>query len=137
AFAVLKAGRYDESANLFQDFLQQFPQGGLAPNALYWLRESYYATGNYALALDQFRFLLERFPANDKAPGALLKMGLSQYGMGRPPGERLKVGRWPSGMGGQPAAGSTLAGVGGRYPGSDAARAAADRLRALRLNALR
>jgi tol-pal system protein YbgF len=120
AFDVLKAGRYDESARAFQDFLRQFPQGGLVPNALYWLGESYYATQNYALALDQFRTLLERFPANDKAPGALLKLGLSQYGLGR-----------------QADAESTLAEVGRRYPGSDAARTAADRLQAMQLSTLR
>src|SRR3546814_3961452 len=34
AFDVLKAGRYDESANMFQDFLRQFPQGGLVPNEI-------------------------------------------------------------------------------------------------------
>src|SRR5690606_12412080 len=50
----------------------------------------------------------------------LLKMGLSQYGMGR-----------------QADAESTLAEVGRRYPGSDAARTAEDPLRAMRLNALR
>ena len=120
AFDVLKAGRYDESARLFQDFLRQFPQGGLVPNALYWLGESYYATQNYAMALDQFRFLLERFPANDKAPGALLKLGLAQYGLGQ-----------------RADAESTLAEVGRRYPGSDAARTASDRLRAMQLGSLR
>ena len=119
AFDVLKAGRYDESARLFQDFLQQFPQGSLVPNALYWLGESYYATQNYEMALQQFRGLLERFPANDKAPGALLKLGLSQYGMGL-----------------QADAESSLAEVGRRYPGSEAAQTAADRLRAMRLSAL-
>ena len=119
AFDVLKAGRYDESARLFQDFLQQFPQGSLVPNALYWLGESYYATQNYDMALQQFRGLLERFPANDKAPGALLKLGLSQYGLGL-----------------QADAQSSLAEVGRRYPGSDAARTAADRLRAMQLSAL-
>ena len=120
AFDVLKAGRYDESARLFQEFLQQFPQGGLVPNALYWLGESYYATQNYELALQQFRGLLERFPANDKAPGALLKLGLSQYGLGR-----------------QADAESSLLEVGRRYPGSDAARTADDRLRAMQLGAIR
>jgi tol-pal system protein YbgF len=119
AFEVLKAGRYDESARLFQDFTRQFPDGALVPNALYWLGESYYATQNYALALQQFRGLLERFPANDKAPGALLKLGLSQYGLGR-----------------EADAESTLAEVGRRYPGSEAARTAADRLRAMQLSTL-
>ncbi len=52
-----------------------------APNALYWLGESYYVTQNYALAQQQFQALLDRYPTHDKAAGALLKVGLSQYGL--------------------------------------------------------
>jgi tol-pal system protein YbgF len=120
AFAVLKSGQYDASARQFQDFLQQFPEGALAPNALYWLGESYYATQNYELAQAQFRALLQRFPTDEKSPGALLKLGLAQYGLGR-----------------EAEAESTLAEVGRRYPGTDAARTAADRLRAMQLSSLR
>ena len=120
AFAVLKAGQYDASARQFADFLQQFPEGALAPNALYWLGESYYATQNYELAAAQFRGLLQRYPGDQKAPGALLKLDLSQYGLGQ-----------------QAEAEATLAQVGSRYPDTDAARTAADRLRAMQLSSLR
>ncbi|MEN4903783.1 tol-pal system protein YbgF [Luteimonas sp. TWI1416] len=120
AFAALRNGDYAESATLFQAFLAQHPQGSYAPNALYWLGESYYVTQNYALAEEQFRALLQRYPTSDKAPGALLKVGLSQYGL-----KNLE------------AAEATLAEVGKQYPGSDAARTAADRLRAIQLSRLR
>lgn len=120
AFDVLKAGRYDESARQFQAFLAEYPAGPLAPNALYWLGESYYATQNYELAQQQFQALLDRYPTHDKAPGALLKLGLSQYGLAR-----------------QDQAEATLAQVVERYPGTDAARTAQDRLRAMQLSALR
>ncbi|RFP62572.1 tol-pal system protein YbgF [Luteimonas weifangensis] len=120
AFEVLKAGRYADSAQAFQDFLQRYPGGAWAPNALYWLGESYYVTQNYALAQQQFQALLDRYPTHDKAPGALLKVGLSQYGL-----RQLE------------AAEATLAQVLQRYPGTDAARTADDRLHAIRLNALR
>ncbi|MCJ0825798.1 tol-pal system protein YbgF [Luteimonas sp. 50] len=120
AFDVLKAGRYDESARLFQDFLQRYPNGAWTPNALYWLGESYYVTQNYAMAQQQFQSLLDRYPTHDKAPGALLKVGLSQYGL-----KQLDVAE------------ATLARVVQLYPGTDAARTADDRLRAMQLNALR
>ncbi len=120
AFAALRNGDYAESATLFQAFLAQHPQGSYAPNALYWLGESYYVTQNYALAEEQFRALLQRYPTSDKAPGALLKVGLSQYGL-----KNLD------------AAEATLAEVGTQYPGTDAARTAADRLRAIQLSRLR
>src|SRR5690606_23372368 len=73
AFDALKGGRYDESARLFTEFLQLYPSGAYAPNAYYWLGESYYITQNYALAQQQFQAVLDRYPTHDKAPGALLK----------------------------------------------------------------
>ena len=120
AFDVLKAGNYVESARLFQRFLDAYPSGSYAPNALYWLGESYYVTQNYALAQQQFQTLLDRYPTHDKAPGALLKVGLSQYGLRQ-----------------MDAAEATLSQVAQRYPGSDAARTAEDRLRAIQLNRTR
>ena len=41
AFEALKGGDYVESSRRFRDFLAAFPAGQLAPNALYWLGESY------------------------------------------------------------------------------------------------
>jgi tol-pal system protein YbgF len=120
AFNALKAGQYVQSAELFQDFLQQYPNGSYTPNALYWLGESYYVTQNYPLAQEQFQALLDRYPTHDKAPGALLKVGLSQYGARE-----------------YDAAERTLSEVASRYPGTDAARTAADRLSAIQLGQLR
>lgn len=120
AFAALKAGQYAESARLFQGFLQSFPSGAYAPNALYWLGESYYVTQNYTMAQQQFQALLDRYPTHDKAPGALLKVGLSQVGQ-----KQLD------------AAEATLSDVSKRYPGTDAARTASDRLRAIQLSQVR
>lgn len=119
AFNALKAGLYTDAARLFRGFLQTYPGGTYAPNAFYWLGESYYVTQNYALAEDQFRELLARFPTHDKAAGALLKIGLSQQGL-----RQLDEAE------------ATLAEVIARYPGTEAARTADDRLRALQLSRL-
>ena len=120
AFDTLKAGHYVDSAQQFSAFLQQYPSGVYAPNALYWLGESYYVTQNYALAQKQFQLLLDRYPTHDKAAGALLKVGLSQYGLKQ-----------------MDAAQATLSQVVKRYPGTDAARTADDRLRAIQLEQAR
>ena len=120
AFNALKGGQYADSARMFQGFLQEWPNGAYAPNAYYWLGESYYVTQNYALAQQQFQALLDRYPTHDKAPGALLKVGLSQYGA-------KQLG----------AAEKTLSEVSARYPGTDAARTADDRLRAIQLSQVR
>ena len=120
AFTALREGHYADSARLFQAFLQRYPGGSYAPNALYWLGESYYVTQNYALAQQQFQTLLDRYPTHDKAAGALLKVGLSQYGLRQ-----------------FDAAQATLSQVIERYPGTDAARTADDRLRAIQLQQAR
>ncbi len=116
AFDALKNGDYVEAARRLRDFLDAYPDGQLAPNALYWLGESYYVTQNYTLAGEQFRTLLDRYPSHDKASGALLKLGLSQYGLKQ-----------------YDAADATLRAVVRRYPGTDVARIADDRLRAMQL----
>ena len=120
AFDVLKAGDYVQSAQQFQQFLRDYPAGTYAPNALYWLGESYYVTQNYELAQEQFQALLSQYPTHDKAPGALLKVGLSQFGLKQ-----------------MDAAEATLARVTQQYPGTDAARTAEDRLRAIQLGKVR
>ena len=116
AFDALRKGNYVDSAQLFQSFLQMYPNGVYAPNALYWLGESYYVTGNYPLAMQQFQGLIDRYPTHDKAAGGLLKLGLSQFGQG----DAAKAEQ-------------TLAQVVSRFPGSDAARTAQDRLQSIRL----
>ena len=120
AFDALKGGRYDESAQLFQAFIDTWPAGIYAPNALYWLGESYYATKNFKLAGQQFDALIARYPTHDKAPGALLKLGLSQFGDGQ-----------------VQQAEATLQQVVSRYPGTDAARIAGDRLHSIQIGQLR
>lgn len=120
AFAALRAGLYADSARLFSAFLDAHPDGTYAPNALYWLGESYYVTGNYAMALSRFQTLLDRYPTHDKAAGALLKVGLSQQGL-----QQLD------------AAQRSFEQVIARYPASDAARTARDRLQALELQRMR
>ena len=119
AFDALKQGDYVASARAFQEFLARHPDGFYAPNALYWLGESYYVTQNYAMAERQFQAVIDRFPLHDKAAGALLKVGLSQYGQ-----DAFE------------AAAGTLAEVVARYPGTDVARTAEDSLRSMRLDGI-
>ena len=116
AFDALKRGDYVESARGFQAYLRAFPQGPLASNAWYWLGESYYVTQNFPIALQSFESLLSQFPDSAKAPDALLKKGYCQIEMGQAgPGQQ------------------TLDRVINEYPGTDAARLAVSRLRALSL----
>lgn len=120
AFSALRDGRYAESARLFRGFLDAHPNGELAPNALYWLGESYYVTQNFQIALDTFNELLTRFPDSPKAQDALLKVGYCHY----------ELEQWTE-------AERALNEVVQRYPDTTLARLAQGRLRALRLDAQR
>ncbi|EIM04858.1 MULTISPECIES: tol-pal system protein YbgF [Rhodanobacter] len=116
AFKAIRAGNYVEASREFRSFIQQYPNHALAPNAWYWLGESYYATTNYPVALESFQQLLSQFPQSDKAPDALLKVGYSQL--------ELKQ---------TAAAKATLTQVASKYPGSKAASLAQERLQRLQL----
>lgn len=116
AFAALKDGRYAESARAFQGFLGQYPNSDLAPNAYYWLGESYYVTQNYPISLDAFNKLLAQYPNSQKASAALLKVGYCQY----------ELKQWDQ-------AEATLNQVVAKYPGTQEANLAQGRLRALKM----
>lgn len=118
AFQALRDGEYAEASRRFQAFLETYPAGTLAPNAWYWLGESYYVTQNYDVALQAFGSLLEAFPDSAKAPDGLLKLGYCQFELGR-----ASEGE------------ATLRDVIARFPASEAARLAQSRLRSLALDA--
>lgn len=79
AFNQLKAGRFNESARLFEDFIQKYPNNDLTDNAYYWLGESYYVSRNYPPALAAFQNLQQQFPLSDKLPDGLLKIGYTYH----------------------------------------------------------
>jgi tol-pal system protein YbgF len=114
AFQALKNENFVESARAFQAYLRDYPNGSLAPNAWYWLGESYYVTQNYPLALQAFDTVVTRFPDSNKAPDALLKKGFTQ----------LELGQTGPGS-------ATLNAVVNQFPDSEAARMATTRLRIL------
>ncbi|MGP1667026.1 MAG: tol-pal system protein YbgF [Rhodanobacter sp.] len=116
AFNALRGGDYVQASRAFRDFIKQYPAQSLTPNAYYWLGESYYVTMNYPVALETFQSLLSQFPQSEKAADALLKVGYSQL-------ELKQVD----------AAQATLTAVGNRYPGTNAANLAKERLRRIQL----
>src|SRR5262249_50048152 len=114
AFDALKASNYAAAINGFNSFLQTYPNSPIAENAQYWLGEAHYAKGENEQAAPSFRSVGERWPKSRKSPDALLKLGFSQIEMKRYADARV-----------------TLADVTRKFPDSDAAKLAADRLRKL------
>ncbi|MEJ0040188.1 MAG: tol-pal system protein YbgF [Gammaproteobacteria bacterium] len=114
AFDALKASNYAVAITGFESFLSTYPSSPIAENAQYWLGEAHYAKGEYDRAAQSFRAVGERWPNSRKSPDALLKLGFSQIEMKRFSEARV-----------------TLADVTRKFPDSDAAKLAAERLRKL------
>ena len=111
AFEALKNADYAAAIAGFKQVSAAYPKGVLADNAQYWLGEAYYVTRDYDHAATSFEALLSTWPNSRKAPDALLKLGYTQFEQ-----KRVAVAR------------STLQLVVSRFPGTDAARLAAERL---------
>lgn len=75
AFNLLKAGRYDQAAKAFREFLAEYPTGQYSDNAQYWLGESYYVTRNFENAMREFDKLVKEHPESQKLTHAMLKIG--------------------------------------------------------------
>ena len=112
AFDALKAANYPAAISGMRDFLAAHPDHELAGNAQYWLGEAYYVTRDYENAAAAFSGVGERWPQSSKAPDAMLKLGYAQFEL-----KRLAAAK------------QTLSQVGARYPGTEAARLAQERLR--------
>ena len=114
AFEKLKSGNYAEAIVAFQGFMNHYPSCELLDNAQYWSGEAYYVTRDYEHAAHAFSAVGERWPGSRKAPDALLKLGYTQFEQ-----KHLSEAR------------TTLKLVVERFPGTDAARLAQERLQKL------
>lgn len=83
AFALVKDGSYDQAEIGLKDFISRFPDHTLAPNARYWLGETYYVRKDYTQAARIFAEAYQQAPKGPKGPDNLLKLGLSLAGMGK------------------------------------------------------
>ncbi len=77
ALQLLKQHKYDEAGAALETFVQQYGKHPLAPNAYYWLGETYYVRSNFAKAADSFRQGFELSPGGAKAADNLFKLGKS------------------------------------------------------------
>ncbi len=82
AHSLIKAGKYREAIVAFQKFVDQYPSGPLAANALYWIGISQ-VTGmsNFKAAAESYIRLLEEYPNSPKVPDALLSLARAQIQM--------------------------------------------------------
>jgi tol-pal system protein YbgF len=83
AMDLLRTGDYAASERALELFLEINPDHALAPNAAYWLAETYYVRKNYAAAAAAFARNYQNYGTNSgKAVDNLLKLGMSLEGLG-------------------------------------------------------
>lgn len=114
AFNALKGAEYPKAIASFRSFLTSYPTSPLASNAQYWLGEAFYVTREYDAAIQAFRKVTTDWPDSRKAPDALVKVGFTQAAQGKNAEAR-----------------ATLEDVTRRFPGTEAAQLASDRLKRL------
>ena len=73
---------YFEKTPPAKDFLTKFPKDELAPNAQYWLGETWYSEKKWNDAIVEFQKVLKDYKGSDKVPDALLKIGMSFQAQG-------------------------------------------------------
>ena len=114
ALRDLNGGNYALASQGFQDYLKHYGETDLAPNAQFYIGEALYREGKFREAIAAYDQVLERYPRNNKTAAAHLKKGfalveLRQYDAGER--ELRELVR--------------------RYPRTDEAKLAQERLRTL------
>lgn len=72
-FELLKQFKYSEAVNIFKQQIQQYPQGGFADDAHYWIAESMYLNRDLPESKRYFRAIIDDFAQSPRLPDAMLK----------------------------------------------------------------
>lgn len=70
-----RRGSYQTARTGLKEFLSRFPRHSLAPDAQYYLAETFAEADSLAPALEEYARILELFPGSSRAPAALYKSG--------------------------------------------------------------
>jgi tol-pal system protein YbgF len=82
ALANLKQRAYEDAEKGFTGFLETNARNKLAPDAIYYLGESFYLRGRSREAAEQYLKISTQYPDSPRAPEALLRLGQSLNGLG-------------------------------------------------------
>lgn len=114
ATADYQRGQFDLARQGFQEYVDTYPRTDLSDDALYWIGECYAAQKKPKEAIAAYDQLFRQYPQSDKGAAAHLKKGLAHLDMGEKAQAIVQ-----------------LQFVVHEYPGSDEAKSARQRLRAL------
>jgi tol-pal system protein YbgF len=111
ALNLFKSGKYREAATAFRAFVAEYPESDMAPNAQFWLGNAWYAQNKCKEAIDAQLLVTTRWPDSARAPDALLAIADCQRDWGNNAASRR-----------------TLTNLVEKYPESQAATQAKQRL---------
>lgn len=92
-FGQIKSQDYEGAEKSFIAFMKEYPTHALAPNALYWLGETYYVRKNYDKASRAFAEAYQKYPDGPKGADNLLKLGMSLAGKGEKENACIALGQ--------------------------------------------
>ncbi|MCW5976954.1 MAG: tetratricopeptide repeat protein [Bryobacteraceae bacterium] len=70
-------GQLDLALAQYQEFVRNFPNADLAPQAEFHIGEIHYAKGDLQAAIEAFDLVLEKYPENQKTPDAMYMKAMS------------------------------------------------------------
>jgi len=114
ALDQLRRGSAVAARSGFQDLLRQYPSSDVAPEAQFYIAQSFETEGSIAAADSAYALVVSRYPQSARAPSALYKRALALQAQGKVQAAR-----------------AALSQVIRQYPRSDEAVLARDRLRTL------
>jgi len=115
AMEVFKTGDYKRAAAALQDFVKRYPESAYAANAQYWLGNAYYAQRDYKNAIAAQEVVTTTYASSAKAPDAMLNIATSYAELK----DKVKAKK-------------TLQTLVSKFPDSQAAQSAKDRLAVLK-----
>src|SRR6266567_4246271 len=92
AYQQYRASRYGTARQAFREFLRMFPTHERAPDALYFIGESF-AGENADSAAAVYQQVVKTYPASPRAPSALYKLGFLAEQRGNKAGARTYYAR--------------------------------------------
>lgn len=111
---LFRAGKYQEAANSFGQFLQSYPDSQLAPQARFYQGSSRYASKDFKGSIQGLQQMVSDTPDDPRAPDALLVIAASQIELNDMNGAKASLQR-----------------IVKQYPNTSAAQTAKDRLKLL------
>jgi len=115
AMEVFKTGDYKRAGAALQDFVKRYPESAYAANAQYWLGNAYYAQRDYKNAIAAQEVVTTTYASSAKAPDAMLNIATSYAELK----DKVKAKK-------------TLQTLVSKFPDSQAAQSAKDRLAVLK-----